>query len=123
MDDTCSSLPQVHPTLVIFAISCRLSAICDTGVSCAEKFYQSFIVLRRRALARTHLKPNEIPLTFTSFPHLGVQGHFTEPYFNPNDAVSSHSFFLPEEITNPHARFPYVPLFLLHVRTFLTLAF
>ncbi|EDR11856.1 gamma glutamylcysteine synthetase [Laccaria bicolor S238N-H82] len=60
----------------------------------------------RRALARKHLKPNEIPLTFTSFPLLGVQGHFTEPYFNPNDAVSSHSFFLPEEITNPHARFP-----------------
>lgn len=110
MDDICLSLPQVLPTLVIFKISCRLSAICDTGVSCAEKLYQSFTVLRRRALARKHLKPNEIPLTFTSFPHLGVQGRFTEPYFNPNDAVSSHSFFLPEEITNPHARFPYVPL-------------
>ncbi|KAF8160745.1 glutamate-cysteine ligase catalytic subunit [Crassisporium funariophilum] len=60
----------------------------------------------RRNLARKHLKPNEIPLTFTSFPRLGVPGQFTEPYFDPKDAISSHSFFLPEEVTNPHARFP-----------------
>ncbi|KAF9478808.1 glutamate-cysteine ligase catalytic subunit [Pholiota conissans] len=60
----------------------------------------------RRSLARKHLKPNEIPVTFTSFPRMGVPGQFTEPYFNPRDAISSHSLFLPEEITNPHARFP-----------------
>ncbi|KAF9529245.1 glutamate-cysteine ligase catalytic subunit [Crepidotus variabilis] len=60
----------------------------------------------RRNLARKHLKPNEIPLTFTSFPRLGVPGQFTEPYHDPKDAISSHSLFLPEEITNPHARFP-----------------
>ncbi|KAF8904414.1 glutamate-cysteine ligase catalytic subunit [Gymnopilus junonius] len=60
----------------------------------------------RRNLARKHLKPNEVPMTFTSFPRLGAPGQFTEPYFDPSDAVSSHSLFLPEEITNPHARFP-----------------
>ncbi|EAU91452.2 glutamate-cysteine ligase catalytic subunit [Coprinopsis cinerea okayama7 len=60
----------------------------------------------RRSLARKHLNPNEVPLTFTSFPRLGAPGQFTEPYFDPADAVSSHSLFLPEEITNPHARFP-----------------
>ncbi|TEB38333.1 glutamate-cysteine ligase catalytic subunit [Coprinellus micaceus] len=60
----------------------------------------------RRTLARKHLKPNEVPLTFTSFPRLGAPGQFTEPYYDPEDAVSSHSLFLPEEITNPHARFP-----------------
>ncbi|RDB24730.1 Glutamate--cysteine ligase [Hypsizygus marmoreus] len=60
----------------------------------------------RRTLARQHLKPNEAPITFTSFPRLGVQGQFTEPFFDPSDAISSHSLFLPEEITNPHARFP-----------------
>ena len=47
-------------------------------------------------------------MTLTSFPRLGVPGKFTEPYFDPAGAVSSHSLFLPEEITNPHARFPYV---------------
>ncbi|KAI0744210.1 glutamate-cysteine ligase catalytic subunit [Daedaleopsis nitida] len=60
----------------------------------------------RRHLARRHLKPNEVPFTMTSFPRLGTPGVFTEPYFDPANAVSSHSFFLPEEITNPHARFP-----------------
>ncbi|KAJ7680279.1 glutamate-cysteine ligase catalytic subunit [Mycena polygramma] len=60
----------------------------------------------RRVLARKHLKPNEIPLTLTSYPRLGVPGPFTEPYFDPADAISSHSLFLPEEITNPHVRFP-----------------
>ncbi|KAI0633570.1 glutamate-cysteine ligase catalytic subunit [Trametes polyzona] len=60
----------------------------------------------RRHLARKYLKENEIPFTMTSFPRLGVPGVFTEPYFDPLDAVSSHSLFLPEEITNPHARFP-----------------
>ena len=47
----------------------------------------------------------------TSFPRLGTPGVFTEPYFDPADAVSSHSLFLPEEITNPHARFPSVVSF------------
>ncbi|PFH53757.1 hypothetical protein AMATHDRAFT_78877 [Amanita thiersii Skay4041] len=60
----------------------------------------------RRSLARKHLKPNEIPMSFTSFPRLGVPGQFTEPFHDPVNAVSSHSLFLPEEITNPHARFP-----------------
>ncbi|KIK67150.1 hypothetical protein GYMLUDRAFT_69344 [Collybiopsis luxurians FD-317 M1] len=60
----------------------------------------------RRSLARKHLKSNEIPLTLTSFPRLGSPGQFTEPYHSPCDAVSSHSLFLPQEITNPHARFP-----------------
>ncbi|KAG8761065.1 hypothetical protein FRC14_007846 [Serendipita sp. 396] len=60
----------------------------------------------RRALAKKHLKPNELPVTVTSFPRLGVPGVFTDPYFDPADAQASHSLFLPDEITNPHARFP-----------------
>ncbi|KAI0036964.1 glutamate-cysteine ligase catalytic subunit [Vararia minispora EC-137] len=60
----------------------------------------------RRALARSELLPNQRPLSITSFPRLGAPGQFTEPYYDPSNAVSSHSLFLPEEITNPHARFP-----------------
>ena len=51
---------------------------------------------------------NELPFTLTSYPRLGVPQVFTEPHFDPANAVSSHSLFLPEEITNPHARFPSV---------------
>ncbi|CCL99089.1 uncharacterized protein FIBRA_01103 [Fibroporia radiculosa] len=60
----------------------------------------------RRRLARKYLKQDELPFTLTSYPRLGVSGVFTDPYFDPENAVSSHSLFLPEEITNPHARFP-----------------
>ncbi|KAK7692337.1 hypothetical protein QCA50_003962 [Cerrena zonata] len=60
----------------------------------------------RRRLARKYLEPNEIPMSMTSYPLLGTPGVFTEPYHDPAGAVSSHSLFLPEEIANPHARFP-----------------
>lgn len=60
----------------------------------------------RRAMARKHLKPNELPVTVTSFPRLGVPGVFTDPYYEPAGALASHSLFLPDEITNPHIRFP-----------------
>ena len=63
---------------------------------------------RRRHIARRYLNKNELPFTLTSYPRLGVPGVFTEPYYDPANAVSSHSLFLPEEITNPHARFPCV---------------
>ncbi|KAH0827865.1 glutamate-cysteine ligase-domain-containing protein [Lanmaoa asiatica] len=60
----------------------------------------------RRLLVRRHLNANELPITVTSFPRMGAPGVFTDPYFSPDGARSSHSLFLPEEITNPHARFP-----------------
>ncbi|KAG9009591.1 hypothetical protein FRB94_011854 [Tulasnella sp. JGI-2019a] len=60
----------------------------------------------RRTLARQYMKPNQRLMTITSFPRLGVPGIFTEPYFDPVNAISSHSLFLPEEITNQHIRFP-----------------
>ncbi|KAJ8486864.1 hypothetical protein ONZ45_g14525 [Pleurotus djamor] len=60
----------------------------------------------RRNLARKHLRAHEVPLTLTSYPLLGVPGPFTEPIADPVNAVSSHSLFLPQEITNPHVRFP-----------------
>ena len=32
---------------------------------------------------------NELPFTLTSYPRLGVPQVFTEPHFDPTDAVSS----------------------------------
>lgn len=60
---------------------------------------------RRREIAKQHLHKNEIPLTLTSSPILGTPGQFTEPYFPPT-GNASRSLFLPDEIINPHARFP-----------------
>ena len=58
----------------------------------------------RRQIAKKHMNSNEIPLTITSYPMLGV-GEFCDPY-SPPTGNASRSFFLPDEIINPHARFP-----------------
>lgn len=55
------------------------------------------------------MNSNEVPLTLTNFPRLGAPGVFTDPYYPPGGPVS-RSLFLPDEVTNPHVRFPYVSL-------------
>jgi glutamate--cysteine ligase catalytic subunit len=68
----------------------------------------------RRKIIRSYLKPNEVPMTMTSWPRLGVDGGgFTEPETFPSAESSSKSRYVAQEITNPHARFPYV-LFSIH---------
>ncbi|KAK4054315.1 glutamate--cysteine ligase [Microbotryomycetes sp. JL221] len=59
----------------------------------------------RRKLAKAKMRENEVPLTITSFPRMGAPGVFTDPYFEPGGGVA-RSLFLPDEITNPHVRFP-----------------
>ncbi|KAI0085186.1 glutamate-cysteine ligase catalytic subunit [Irpex rosettiformis] len=98
------SLPTYHPEYGRFMLESTPGAPYTGSLSdllCVEPNMRT-----RRHIARKHLKPNELPITLTSFPRLGVPGVFTEPHFDPSDATSSHSLFLPEEITNPHARFP-----------------
>ncbi|RIA87557.1 glutamate-cysteine ligase-domain-containing protein [Glomus cerebriforme] len=58
----------------------------------------------RRQLAAKYMKPNEVPITITSFPNLGCQGQFLEPHYEPK-GEASRSLFVPDQIINPHARF------------------
>ncbi|PBK73874.1 glutamate-cysteine ligase catalytic subunit [Armillaria solidipes] len=110
VDDICSDcdnavpVPTFHPEYGRFMLESTPGSPYTGSIS--DLLSVEGNMRYRRSLARQHLKPNEIPLTFTSYPRLGVPGQFTEPYFDPSDAISSHSLFLPEEITNPHARFP-----------------
>ncbi|KAK6865011.1 glutamate-cysteine ligase catalytic subunit [Apiospora arundinis] len=59
----------------------------------------------RRKIAKEHMKSNEYPITLTTFPRLGVPGVFTDPYFPPSGS-KLRSQFVPDEIANPHIRFP-----------------
>ncbi|KAI5477538.1 glutamate-cysteine ligase catalytic subunit [Pseudohyphozyma bogoriensis] len=59
----------------------------------------------RRRLAKSRMKDNEVPLTLTSFPRLGAPGVFTDPYYPPG-GDKARSLFVPDEIINPHVRFP-----------------
>lgn len=51
------------------------------------------------------MKSNEYPITLTTFPRLGVPGVFTDPYYPPSGS-KLRSQFVPDEIANPHIRFP-----------------
>lgn len=62
-------------------------------------------MLRRRVIAKAHMKATEYPITLTSYPRLGASNQFTEPYYEPN-GHASRSLFVPDEIINPHVRFP-----------------
>ncbi|KAF9051084.1 glutamate-cysteine ligase catalytic subunit [Hymenopellis radicata] len=110
VDDICSDcddkvpIPTFHPEYGRFMLESTPGSPYTGSIS--DLISVESNMRYRRCLARQHLKKNEIPLTFTSYPRLGVPGPFTEPYFDPSGAVSSHSLFLPEEITNPHVRFP-----------------
>ncbi|WFD02329.1 glutamate--cysteine ligase [Malassezia obtusa] len=60
----------------------------------------------RRTIARRHLKENEVPMTITSFPRLGVRdAPFTDPPFEAK-GPASRSLFLPDDLINTHVRFP-----------------
>jgi glutamate--cysteine ligase catalytic subunit len=49
--------------------------------------------------------PNEHPITLTTFPRLGSPGVFTDPFY-PVSGPKLRSQFVPDEIANPHIRFP-----------------
>ncbi|KAK3901387.1 glutamate-cysteine ligase-domain-containing protein [Staphylotrichum tortipilum] len=59
----------------------------------------------RRCIAKDHMLPNEYPITLTTFPRLGSPGVFTDPYY-PASGSKLRSQFVPDEIANPHIRFP-----------------
>ncbi|TKA68233.1 Glutamate--cysteine ligase [Cryomyces minteri] len=59
----------------------------------------------RRKIAKEHMAPSEFPITLTTFPRLGAKENSIVPYYPPSgDKLRSQ--FLPDEIANPHIRFP-----------------
>ncbi|KAK4141301.1 glutamate-cysteine ligase-domain-containing protein [Dichotomopilus funicola] len=59
----------------------------------------------RRIIAKEHMRPNEHPITLTTFPTLGSPGVFSSPHYPPSGS-RLRSQFVPDEIANPHIRFP-----------------
>lgn len=51
------------------------------------------------------MRPDEYPITLTTFPRLGSPGQFSLPYYHPS-GPRLRSQFVPDEIANPHIRFP-----------------
>ncbi|KAI0473270.1 glutamate-cysteine ligase [Xylariaceae sp. FL0804] len=59
----------------------------------------------RRRIAKDHMMNDEYPITLTTYPRLGAPGVFTDPYYPPS-GPRLRSQFVPDEIANPHIRFP-----------------
>lgn len=59
----------------------------------------------RRRIAKDHMAENEYPITLTTFPRLGTTDDYIKPYYPPSGPML-RSQFVPDEIANPHIRFP-----------------
>ncbi|KAI9729478.1 MAG: Zn finger-containing GTPase- Activating Protein for ARF [Cirrosporium novae-zelandiae] len=58
----------------------------------------------RRIIAKDHMEANEYPITLTTFPRLGTKDSLFPDY--PVSGEKLRSQFVPDEIANPHIRFP-----------------
>ena len=58
----------------------------------------------RREIAKDHMKSEEFPITLTTFPLLGDRKSIIPCYPPSGDKLRSQ--FVPDEIANPHIRFP-----------------
>jgi glutamate--cysteine ligase catalytic subunit len=59
---------------------------------------------RRRKIAKEHMEATEFPITLTTFPRLGNKDCLIPDY--PPSGPKLRSQFVPDEIANPHIRFP-----------------
>ncbi|EHA55742.1 Zn finger-containing GTPase- Activating Protein for ARF [Pyricularia oryzae] len=59
----------------------------------------------RRTIAKQHMRADEYPITLTTYPRIGCPEKFTDPYYPPS-GPKLRSQFVPDEIANPHIRFP-----------------
>lgn len=59
----------------------------------------------RRKIIKEHIHDDEYPITLTTYPRLGAPGEFTSPHY-PTSGEKLRSQFVPDEIANPHIRFP-----------------
>ncbi|WOO83378.1 Glutamate--cysteine ligase [Vanrija pseudolonga] len=102
----CRSIPTFHPEYGRYMIESTPG--CPYTGSLKDLLTVEIDMRFRRKIVRSHLLPNELPITLTSWPRLGVENAvFTDPSTKPDPEHSaSKSQYVGQLITNPHARFP-----------------
>ncbi|KAK0638767.1 glutamate-cysteine ligase-domain-containing protein [Cercophora newfieldiana] len=96
-------LPVFHPEFGRFMLEATPGK--PWGIEFKELLNVEPNMKLRRCIAKDHMLPNEHPITLTTFPRLGSPGVFTEPAY-PVSGPKLRSQFVPDEIANPHIRFP-----------------
>ncbi|KAI1159021.1 glutamate-cysteine ligase [Nemania serpens] len=96
-------LPVFHPEFGRFMLEATPGK--PWGIGFRELLEVEPDMKMRRKIAKEHMKSEEYPITLTTFPRLGSPGVFTDPYY-PSSGPKLRSQFVPDEIANPHIRFP-----------------
>ncbi|KAI4861628.1 GCS-domain-containing protein [Hypoxylon rubiginosum] len=96
-------LPVFHPEFGRFMLEATPGK--PWGIGFKELLGVETDMKNRRRIAKDHMQPEEYPITLTTFPRLGVPGVFTDPFYPPS-GPKLRSQFVPDEIANPHIRFP-----------------
>ncbi|TIC91501.1 Glutamate--cysteine ligase [Colletotrichum higginsianum] len=97
------TLPVFHPEFGRFMLEATPGK--PWGIGLKELLDVEPDMKLRRKIAKDHMHANEYPITLTTFPRIGCPGDFTEPYYPPS-GPKLRSQFVPDEIANPHIRFP-----------------
>ncbi|KAK3360140.1 glutamate-cysteine ligase-domain-containing protein [Lasiosphaeria hispida] len=100
---TNAPLPVFHPEFGRFMLEATPGK--PWGIDFKELLNVEPDMKLRRCIAKDHMLPNEYPITLTTFPRIGSPGVFTDPYY-PVSGSRLRSQFVPDEIANPHIRFP-----------------
>ncbi|KAK1239672.1 hypothetical protein MKX07_001126 [Trichoderma sp. CBMAI-0711] len=97
------ALPVFHPEFGRFMLEATPGK--PWGIGLKELLGVEPDMKLRRKIAKEHMLPTEYPITLTTFPQIGVPGQFTHPFYPPS-GPKLRSQFVPDEIANPHIRFP-----------------
>ncbi|KAI0164361.1 GCS-domain-containing protein [Hypoxylon sp. FL1284] len=100
---TANPLPVFHPEFGRFMLEATPGK--PWGIGFKELLGVETDMKNRRRIAKEHMQSEEYPITLTTFPRLGVPGVFTDPFYPPSGS-KLRSQFVPDEIANPHIRFP-----------------
>ncbi|KAH0498853.1 hypothetical protein TgHK011_006083 [Trichoderma gracile] len=97
------TLPVFHPEFGRFMLEATPGK--PWGIGLKELLGVEPDMKLRRKIAKEHMLSTEYPITLTTFPQIGVPGQFTHPFYPPS-GPKLRSQFVPDEIANPHIRFP-----------------
>lgn len=96
-------LPVFHPEFGRFMLEATPGK--PWGIEFRELLNVEPNMILRRIIAKDHMRSDEYPITLTTFPMIGRPGVFTDPHY-PVSGPKLRSQFVPDEIANPHIRFP-----------------
>ncbi|EXJ54807.1 glutamate-cysteine ligase [Cladophialophora yegresii CBS 114405] len=96
------ALPTFHPEFGRFMLEATPGK--PWGIDFKDLLAVEDDMRLRREIAKAHMGLDEFPITLTTFPRLGLPDTIKPDY--PPSGPALRSQFVPDEIANPHIRFP-----------------